>query len=91
MEDRGILTERDREILAEEPNNDRQYQIKNRIKYRIENVEKDLDIIYDQDPKLAEEIRKRIGESTEQNHLKTVLDDIQNEIADLRMEVADNN
>ena len=91
MEDRGILTERDREILAEEPNNDRQYQIKNRIKYRIENVEKDLDIIYDQDPKLAEEIRKRIGESTEQNNLKTVLDDIQNEIADLRMEVADNN
>lgn len=83
MRDRGILTERDREIIPNEPNNDRRPEVKTRIRKRIERLEEDIRILEENEPELADELREAICDATETASIKDVLD----EIRELREEV----
>ncbi|WP_178915578.1 hypothetical protein [Natronomonas gomsonensis] len=87
MRDRGILTERDREIIPNEPNNDRRPEVKTRVRNRIERLEEDLQILADHEPELAEKLRDTICTATEHNRLEDVLNDIQDDIAAIRENV----
>jgi hypothetical protein len=77
MRDRGILTERDREIIPNEPDNPRRPEVKSRVKTRIDNLEKDLTIIEEHEPALADELREAICEGTEAASIQDVLDEVQ--------------
>jgi ubiquinone biosynthesis protein UbiJ len=77
MRDRGILTERDREIIPEEPNNDRRPEVKTRVKNRIDRLERDLTILEEHEPALAEQLREAICAGTEEASIKDVLEEVQ--------------
>lgn len=77
MRDRGILTERDREIIPNEPDNPRRPEVKTRIRNRIDNLEEDLQILEENEPELADELREAICEATETASIQDVLDEIQ--------------
>lgn len=84
MRDRGILTERDREIIPNEPNNSRRPEVKTRIRNRIDNLEDDLAIIEEHEPELAAEIRETICAGSERETIYDILNDIQDEVKELR-------
>lgn len=76
MRDRGILTERDREIIPEEPDNPRRPEVKTRIRNRINNLEEDLSILEEHEPALADEVREAICAGTEEASIQEVLEEI---------------
>jgi len=84
MKDRGILTERDREIIPNEPNHPRRSEIKSRVQYRLQNLKEDLEILNEHEPELAGEIRKQICEGTMNSELREVIEDIHEEVREHR-------
>lgn len=77
MRDRGMLTERDREIIPNEPDNPRRPEVKTRVRNRIDNLEDDLQILEEHEPALADELREAICEGTETASIQDVLDEVQ--------------
>ncbi|MDJ1431157.1 hypothetical protein [Halostagnicola sp. A-GB9-2] len=76
MRDRGILTERDREIIPNEPNNPRRPEVKTRVRNRIGNLEEDLAIIEEHEPALTDELREAVCEGTETASIQDVLEEV---------------
>lgn len=61
---RALLTERDRELLAEEDSDNRRYQVVSEIRSRItEEMSTDIEILAENHPKLLEELRKVVCEN----------------------------
>jgi hypothetical protein len=84
MKDRGILTERDREIIQHEPNHDRRSEIKSRVKTRVDRIQKDLEIIEETEPELAEKLRTELCEAGYQNAILDVVRNIEEEIQEIK-------
>ncbi|WP_436931481.1 hypothetical protein [Halosimplex halobium] len=80
MRDRGILTERDREIIPQDANNPRRPEIKSRIRKRMDRIEEDLEILEEHEPELAEEFRTRLCAGSEYVALMNVMDDVQKDL-----------
>lgn len=58
---RGLMTATDREMISERSSNDsRRNQSVSRIRWRIEAVETDVEILEEHHPKLLEELRETV-------------------------------
>lgn len=79
---RGLLTERDREII-EADKHKRKSEIRTLFRYRLENLQKDIEIIEEHDEKLAEEFRDAIYEP-EYVGIEDILDAIEDEVKTAR-------
>lgn len=62
--DRGLLTDREREILTGEADvsDNYRYRAVSRIRNKIERIERDIDILADTRPDLLEELREAVCE-----------------------------
>ncbi|MFD1646669.1 hypothetical protein [Haloarchaeobius litoreus] len=89
MKDRGILTERDREILQHDPTNDRRPVIRSHVRKRIERLEQDLEILDEEEPELADQLREQLCIGTQHAAVMDVLDDIQRELEAVHEDVKD--
>lgn len=86
MKDRGILTERDREIIRDEPNHDRRPEIKSRVRTRVDRVQQDLQIIEEHDPELAEQLHKTLFDASIENEILDVARNIERKVDELQNE-----
>lgn len=60
---RGLLTERDRELIADEEAENRRYQVISEVRSRIdEEVSQDVEILAEHHPELLEELREVVCE-----------------------------
>jgi hypothetical protein len=89
---RALLTDREREILsgrATDVKNPEKYRsnTRGRIETRLERLEDDLQVLDEHEPELAQQVRERICAGSEQAALYETLDDIQDEIRQLREEI----
>ena len=64
---RGLLTEREREILSGDADvsDNYKYRVVSRIRTKIENIDEDIDILADNREDLLEELREVVCESEE--------------------------
>lgn len=63
---RALLTERDRELLADEEGGNRRYQAISEIRSRInEELETDVEVLKENHPELLEELREVVCEGYE--------------------------
>lgn len=61
---RGLLTERDRELISDQDAGNRRYQAISEVRSRIdEEVAKDVEILAEHHPDLLEELREVVCES----------------------------
>lgn len=61
---RGLLTERDRELIADQGAGNRRYQAISEVRSRIgEEVSKDVEILAEHHPSLLEELREVVCEN----------------------------
>ena len=60
---RALLTERDRELIADEEGGNRRYQAISEIRSRInEELETDVEVLAEHHPELLEELREAVCE-----------------------------
>jgi hypothetical protein len=61
---RGILTEREKEILQGEADvsEDYEYRVVSRIRSKIEKVEEDIEVLKEHDSDLADELRDTVSD-----------------------------
>lgn len=65
---RALLTERDRELLAEDGGGNRRYQAISEIRSRIsEELSTDVEVLEENHPELLEELREVVCENCESN------------------------
>jgi len=65
---RALLTERDRELLAEDRGGNRRYQAISEIRSRIsEELSTDVEVLEENHPELLEELREVVCENCESN------------------------
>ena len=65
---RALLTERDRELLAEDEGGNRRYQAISEIRSRIsEELSTDVEVLEENHPELLEELREVVCENCESN------------------------
>ena len=63
---RALLTERDRELLADEQNESRRYQAISEVRSRInEELTKDVQVLEEHHPELLKELRDVVCEDSE--------------------------
>lgn len=72
---RALLTDADRKQITGEEGDDRRYQSATRIRRRVEELERDAEILEEHHPKLLTELRQAFG-STEDARLKRLSKDL---------------
>lgn len=72
---RALLTDTDRKQITGEEGADRRYQSATRIRRRVEELERDAEILSEHHPELLEELREAFG-ATEGGRLKRLSKDI---------------
>ena len=81
-----MLTERDREIIRNEPNNPRHPEIKSRIRTRIDRLEEDLEILEKNESELADRLREEICKGSEENAILEVVKNIEEKLDEIQNE-----
>ncbi len=59
-EGRGLLTELERNSIAGEASNLYRYKTRSYLRNRIENLEKDIEVLGEHDPELLDEFREAV-------------------------------
>ncbi|MFC7018548.1 MULTISPECIES: hypothetical protein [Haloarcula] len=88
---RALLTDREREIIAgeaEDVEHPKKYQANTRarVRKRLERIEEDLSLLDEHEPGIADQLREKICEGSQQEKMHEVLDDIQADIQELKEE-----
>lgn len=91
---RALLTDREREILsgnATDVANPNKYQsnTRNRVRDRLKRIEQDIAVLEEHEPELAKELRESICIGSETRALRDVLDDIQDDLEQLKTQTDD--
>jgi len=89
---RALLTEREREVLsgqADDVEHPHQYRsnTRSRVHNRLNQLDKDLEILESHEPELADEIREQVFEGTINHRLDAVLDNIHTELEEIREQI----